>query len=169
VALGLSSGFIEPLESTSISLMHTAVDKIIAHMPELQVSSDAIDHANHLNTMEYERIRDFIIFHYRASQRDDSEFWRAVRAKPLPDLLQTKVDDFLRDGTLTQYEMESFREPSWLAMYNGFGLWPKACSPTAHALPDDQLAQVFERMKAAIQKGVAHAPLHADFLKTVYE
>ncbi len=169
VAIGLSSGFIEPLESTSISLMHTGVDKIIAGMPDLQVSSEAIEHANNLNAMEYERIRDFIIFHYRASQRDDSDFWRAVRSTSFPDTLQHKINDFLRDGTLTQYEMESFREPSWLAMYNGFNLWPTTCSPAAQALPVDQLAEVFERMKTAIQKGAAHAPLHADFLKTVYE
>ena len=169
VAIGLASGFIEPLESTSISLMHTGVDKIIAQMPELQVSSEGIEHANELNKMEYERIRDFIIFHYIASQRDDTDFWRDVRAQPLPVELKNKIAAFLHDGTLVQYEQESFREPSWLAMYNGFGMVPTSCSSAAQMLDPAQLADVFARIKGAIQKGVEHAPTQAEFLKTVYE
>lgn len=166
-AVGLSSGFIEPLESTSISLMHTGIGKIIAHMPELVVTDAAIAHANEQNRMEYERIRDFIILHYWASQRDDTDFWRSVRSTPLPDKLEAKIQQFLRDGSMLSYEQESFRDPSWLAMYNGFGLNPAACSEAAEKLSPDMIENIFEKIGSAIVKGVDQAPSQQEFLKTL--
>lgn len=169
VAIGLASGFIEPLESTSISLMHTGVDKIIAVMPDLIVDEEKIKKANELNRLENERIRDFIILHYWSNKREDSQFWKDVRSVELPTSLRNKVNAFLKDGEITQYEQESFQEPSWLAMYNGFNLIPSANSEKAERLPTDQLAAFFERLKNAIMKGVEHAPTQAEFLRTVYE
>ncbi len=169
IAIGLASGFIEPLESTSISLMHTGVDKAIVHMPDLLVSDEGIDRANELNRLEYEGIRDFIILHYWASKRDDSQFWRDVRKAPIPDTLATKIAAYMENGALLQYPQESFREPSWLAMYNGFELHARDCDSSAKALPIEQIDTLFSKMRSAIEKGVSHAPSHADFLRSVYD
>lgn len=169
VAIGLSGGFIEPLESTSISLMHTGVDKIIAHMSNLIVTDDAVNHANEINRNEYERIRDFIVLHYWASKRDDSQFWKDVRTVEPPATLKMKLEAFMQDGRVVQYDQESFQEPSWLAMYNGFNFIPASVSPEAEKIPADLLVEIFGRIKKAIKMGVDHAPTQAEFLKTVYE
>jgi len=167
VAIGLSSGFIEPLESTSISLMHTGVDKVITAMPELMVTQEAQVTANNENSMEYERIRDFIIFHYYASKREDTDFWKGTSLLDLPSQLKNKLDAFSKDGTLIQYQMESFREPSWLAMYNGFDVVPSEYEKAIQDIPTTDIENVFERVRHAIGRGVDHAPKHLDFLKTI--
>lgn len=169
VAIGLASGFIEPLESTSISLMHTGVDKIISLMPDLVVNEEGINKANELNRMENERIRDFIILHYWANKHEGSQFWEDVRNVELPETLSQKLSAYLKNGEIRQYKQESFQEPSWLAMYNGFNLIPKSNSADADELQIDQLAALFDRLKKAIKTGVGHAPTQAEFLKTVYE
>ncbi len=167
-AVGLSSGFIEPLESTSISLMHTGVDKIVKHLPNLQLSEDAIANANKLNQQEYERIRDFIILHYIASNRRDSPFWRSFQSKTLPAVLEKKLQAFENDGTLISYEQESFRGASWLAMYNGFNRIPSKSQMNEADLPPEHLTLILKKIRAAIEKGVACAPTHAEFLATLH-
>lgn len=170
VAVGLSSGFVEPLESTSISLMHTGVGKLVGHLPEnLIVTQENIDRANKLNELEYQNIRDFIILHYWASKRNDSKFWRDIRGERLPATLQVKLDAYLEKGEVMLYDEESFKLPSWLAMYNGFSLNPSSVPPEVQNFPVDQLVVIFDRIKSAINKGVEIAPTQAEFLKTVYE
>src|SRR5690606_38422208 len=113
--LGLASGFIEPLESTSISLIHTGIDKLIQFFPDLVIDPENIAEANRLNRLEYEQIRDFIVLHYKASARTDSEFWRYIKTMVLPDTLAKKIASFKQDGTIIFLEQESFMEQSWLA------------------------------------------------------
>lgn len=165
-AVGLSSGFVEPLESTSISMMHTGVAKIIAHMPDLIVRQSGIDRANELNKMEYERIRDFIFLHYWASNRNNSGFWRSFSEKALVGELENKITSFKRNGALLSLEQESFRSPSWLAMYNGFGIEAEY-DQSVSSLKTAELKEIFEKIKKAISTSAQLAPAHRDFLKTV--
>jgi len=141
-AVGLSSGFIEPLESTSISLMHTGVAKIIAHLPDLVLREEGIDRANDLNRKEYERIRDFIILHYWASKRSDSPFWRSFKEMELPDKLSEKINAFIKESRLLLFEQESFKEPSWLAMYSGFDLVPDSIGGNVNQLSPDFISTI---------------------------
>lgn len=166
-ALGLASGFIEPLESTSISLMHTGVEKIIAHLPGLQLYPEAIQRANTLNRLEYERIRDFIILHYWASQRSDSAFWKSFSAIELPSHLAEKIAAYLHDGRLLQHPCESFRAPSWMALYSGFNLIPKLHSVAAQSLGQQHLQHCCHRLQRAIQAAVQYAPSHREFLQGI--
>lgn len=167
VALGLASGFIEPLESTSISLIQTGVEKLMQFLPDLNMTDERVAEANRLNRLEYERIRDFIILHYKASRRDDSEFWRQVSSMPIPDSLAEKIARFEEDGSILLGEQESFQEQSWIAMYNGFQVLPKRCKPEVDKLDSQGLKATFDKIKRAIQAGATHAPSHSDFLKTV--
>jgi tryptophan halogenase len=167
VALGLASGFIEPLESTSISLIQTGIEKLMQFLPDLNMTEERVKEANRLNRLEYERIRDFIILHYKASRRDDSEFWRMVSDMPMPDSLAQKIAQFEHDGSVLLGEQESFQEQSWIAMYNGFQVQPKRCKPELDTLDIGSLKATFEKIKRAIQAGAMHAPSHSDFLKTV--
>lgn len=167
VAIGLASGFVEPLESTSISLIQTGVEKIMDAMPALEYSENTIASTNSLNQQEYERIRDFIVLHYKASAREDSAFWRDVRAMDIPTTLQNKMSAYLKDATFIDYGQESFKDASWQTMYNGFNLYPQIPPSNVADLDVQQLMLVAEKMRAAIQAGVAHAPSHAEFLSTL--
>lgn len=164
VALGLASGFIEPLESTSISLIQTGIEKLLQFLPELVPEPEKIREANRLNREEYERLRDFIILHYKLNGRDDSDFWREMRAMPVPDSLQAKLDAFAEDGRMLVYEQESFREASWLALYNGLDYRPRRYLPEVDSLDTEQLAQVLEKMRRAVAAGADSAPTHGEFL-----
>ncbi len=164
VALGLASGFIEPLESTSISLIQTGVEKLLQALPDLVPSEQRIAEANKLNRQEYERLRDFIILHYKLNGRNDTEFWQQLRAMEIPDTLQTKLDAFADDGRLLLFEQESFIEPSWLAIYNGLHFRPRRYLPAVDQLDTDQLAQVLEKMRRAVATACSHAPSHGEFL-----
>lgn len=165
VALGLASGFIEPLESTSISLVQTGIDKLLVFLADLVIDPQRVDEANRLNELEYQRVRDFIILHYKASQRDDSQFWRDVRHMSVPETLQAKMTAFTSNASFLSYEMESFLESSWTSIYNGFEIIPARSQVN---IPKDDLpkvCEVFNKMRNAIQKGVSYAPTHAEFLR----
>ncbi len=164
VALGLASGFIEPLESTSISLIQTGVEKLVKALPDLVPSEQRIAEANKLNRQEYERLRDFIILHYKLNGRNDTAFWQQLRAMEIPDTLQAKMDAFADDGRLLLFEQESFQEPSWLAIYNGLQFRPQRYMAAVDQLDTDQLAQVLEKMRQAVSSASGHAPSHSEFL-----
>lgn len=164
VALGLASGFIEPLESTSISLIQTGIEKLLQFLPDLVPKAENIAEANRLNREEYERVRDFIILHYVANQRDDTDFWRRARAISIPDSLKAKLEAFREDGRLIHYEQESFLDSSWLAIYNGFGIEPAHFPAAVQQLDTDQLAEVLEKIRRAVATATTHAPSHAEFL-----
>ncbi len=167
VALGLASGFIEPLESTSISLIQTGVEKLMQSMPELEVTPAAVVEANRLNRAEYERIRDFIILHYQASSRRDSRFWRDVSAMEVPDTLRHKMEAFAQDGRIVLGEQESFTEQSWIALYSGLGIKPQRLPPDVERLACEPLNKMLAGMARAIAYGAQAAPPHRDFLNTL--
>lgn len=165
VALGLASGFIEPLESTSISLIQTGIDKLQFFLRDLTLEQDRIAEANRLNELEYTRIRDFIILHYKANQRNDTVFWRDLSNMSIPDSLIAKINAFKKDGSFLSYEQETFTDASWLSMYNGFNIIP---DDSQNVIPHADLHkanEVLAKMRKAISLGVSYAPQHADFLR----
>lgn len=167
VALGLSSGFVEPLESTSISLIQTGVEKLLRSLPERRLSDVHREHANEANRREYERIRDFLVLHYIASARRDSDFWRDAKNLPVPDTLAEKLRRFRHDGEVLLYAQESFVRPSWLSMYNGFGIVPQHCQLNGAGPDAEKLDRLFGRMQDAIARAARLAPPHGEFLADV--
>ena len=131
VSIGLASGFLEPLESTSIHLAQMAVMRLIELFPERQI--DPADRAAFNATVDYEydRVRDFLILHYHATTRDDSDFWNHVRTMALPDSLAGKLELWREVGRIEKYGEGLFLEPSWVAVYLGQGMVPRRYDPRA--------------------------------------
>ncbi len=130
VSLGLSSGFIEPLESTSIYLVQAGLVRLLQHFPDMDFSPVNIDSYNRRVGREVELIRDFVILHYHATQRDDTPFWRQVAAMPIPDSLSERVEAFRGRALLYQIGAdEYFSQSSWLAVMYGQGVRPRIVQP----------------------------------------
>ncbi|WP_369058232.1 tryptophan halogenase family protein [Caulobacter sp. 73W] len=165
VTLGLASGFLEPLESTSIALIETGIEKIKQLFPDRRFDPRLVDEFNDWSRREFERVRDFIILHYKAAQRADTPFWRHCRDAEIPDTLAHKIEMFRSRGHFVRYRWEMFSPPSWLAIYDGFGIMPDDYDPAVDTLDADGLARSMEDMRRAVAKTVADAPAHQDFLE----
>ncbi len=165
VAVGLSSGFLEPLESTSIYLIQSAIVRLLHLFPHGGITSELVDEYNRQSQIEFEHIRDFIILHYHANERDDSQFWRDVRNMDIPDRLQNKIDVFKTDGRLIQDQYDIFLEPSWLQVLIGQGILPGDYHPLADSLTDEQLADKLANMKKAKAEPLPQMPTHDQFLE----
>ncbi|WP_286233731.1 tryptophan halogenase family protein [Thalassotalea sediminis] len=165
VAIGLSSGFLEPLESTSIALVETAIEKLIGSLHGACYDQTKVDLFNQKTALEYERVRDFIILHYKASKRDDSAFWRDCQQLQLPDTLQEKIDIFLSTGELKRYPFEIFGKDSWLAIFDGFEMYPKAYDKKADNMPLEYLNKNLHYMRHRVQHSANNALPHGIFLK----
>lgn len=163
VAIGLSSGFLEPLESTSISLIQTGIAKMTGFLVNFEIDEKHVAEANRLNRLEYERIRDFIILHYKLNGRSNP-FWQHVRAMAVPATLEEKMAGFWASGDIRMLEQESFKEESWVSMFCGFGQGPSALEASADL---EKIHAIMQKMKSAIEKGAQLAPSHAEFLQTV--
>lgn len=165
VAIGLASGFLEPLESTSIYLAQMAITYLI----ELFPAGGAIeprdrDEFNRLVDMEYDRVRDFLILHYHATTRDDSPFWDHVRTMEVPDTLRAKMELWHETGRIEKYSDGLFYDASWIAVYLGQGVMPRRHDPRA-ALPDPvQVSAAMAALQSEIDAEVATMPGHRDYL-----
>ena len=135
VGIGLSSGFLEPLESTSIYLIQAAITALVELFPNPEVSPIDRDEFNRLIDLEYDRIRDFLILHYHATQRSDTPFWDYVRTMTVPDSLREKLELFRRHGRVAKYREGVFLDASWIAVYIGQGIIPDGYDMRA-ALPE---------------------------------
>jgi tryptophan halogenase len=164
VAIGLASGFLEPLESTSISLIQMGIDKLLHLWPDEPASPSLAAEYNRLSVLEFERIRDFIILHYSASGRREGELWRYCREMALPDTLLHKIELYRARGLLVQYNAESFFEPSWLCLYGNLGIDARSWDPLANLLPLGELAEVARRVRADIARTARTARPHREFL-----
>ena len=164
LAIGLSSGFLEPLESTSIHLIHTAISRLINFFPH--TGFDAIDIAeyNALTHWEYERIRDFLVLHYKLTVRDDSDFWNYCRAMSIPDTLQRKMDLFRSNGRVFRDGLELFAETSWLQVMVGQGIKPNAYHPFADLRPESEVLAYLKNVEQVIAKCVVAMPTQAEFI-----
>ena len=161
VAIGLSGGFLEPLESTSIYLIQAGIARLIGLLPGHRKNPLLAREYNRVQVNEFERIRDFIILHYCLSERNDSEFWRHMRAMPLPDSLAYKIEIWRETGQIVMMTDEGFDEASWLAIYTGLGLWPRREDPLVMQTSD--FAQLAQR-RQLIAEGVTHLPSHEAFI-----
>ena len=164
VALGLSSGFIEPLESTSIHLMMVGVTRLLHLFPFGGITQSAIDLYNEGSAIEMEKTRDFVVLHYHATQRDDSPFWRHCRDMPIPESLAQRIDLFKQTAYAYQGDSEIFRVDSWTQVMLGQRIAPKTYHPAARLLGDGELTKFLAEYRASIAQTVARMPVHQDFV-----
>jgi tryptophan halogenase len=169
VAIGLASGFLEPLESTSISLIQMGIDKLLHFWPDEPLdpahTAPLAAEYNRLSVVEFERIRDFIVLHYSANGRRHGELWRYCREMPLPETLTRKLAMYRARGLIQQFDSESFFDPSWLCMYGNFGIEAQSWDPLTNLLPLEELAEVTRRVRGDIAR-VAHGAMpHREFLQ----
>jgi tryptophan 7-halogenase len=164
VALGLSSGFIEPLESTSIHLMMVGVTRLLHLFPFGGISQSVIDQYNESTRIEMEKTRDFVVLHYHATQRDDTPFWRHCRDMAIPDSLAHRIDMFRQTGYAYQGDSELFRTDSWTQVMLGQRIQPKTYHPAARLLAPEELTKFLAEFRASIQQVVARMPIHQDFV-----
>lgn len=160
VAIGLASGFLEPLESTSIHLAQMAITQLIEHFPDRVIADVDRDSFNRDVDLEYDRIRDFLILHYHATTRDDSPFWNHVRTMQVPESLADKIALFRRCGHVEQYTQGLFLEPSWIAVYLGQGIVPAGWDQRADLPGVDGLARAVAALRDGIGRAVAAMPDH---------
>ena len=164
VAIGLSSGFMEPLESTSIHLIQKGIARLVSFFPDTGFEQADIDEFNRHSQLEFEQIRDFIILHYHATTRDDTPFWNYVRTMPIPDTLQQKIDLFKANGRIFRINNELFTEPSWFEVMFGQGLRPKGYHPLVDAKPADLIERMIGDVKRVMHGVVDQMPTHEAFI-----
>ena len=165
VSMGLASGFLEPLESTSIHLIQTAIARLMTNFPDKHFSEKDIDYYNERTLAEFKQVRDFLILHYCATQRDDSPFWNYVRTMKLPDTLQQRIDIYLENGRLYRHDNELFGEHSWFAVFEGQNLRPERYHPVINHLSDQMLDQRMAEIRRAMQKCLEQFEDHEQYLK----
>ena len=163
VALGLSSGFVEPLESTSIHLMKIAITRLIQLFPFDGIDDALIDRFNTMSRRESEGVRDFIILHYHLNQREEP-LWRRCREMQVPDTLAERIALFRQDAQAYQASEDLFRIDSWVQVMLGQNLEPRAFHRMGRMISDANLSQAFKDIRTDIAGRVAKLPTHQDFL-----
>ncbi len=164
VAIGLSSGFVEPLESTSIHLVQSAITRLMKLFPHAGLDAADIAMYNRQTEFELERIRDFIVLHYKLTTRTDSPFWNYCRQMPIPDSLAEKMEMFASNARVILVDTELFRESSWAQVMLGQGLLPKAYHPLCDVRPQSQVQEFADDIRQVVQRCSASMPMHQDFL-----
>jgi tryptophan halogenase len=165
VAIGLSSGFMEPLESTSIHLIQASINKLLQHFPDRRFSPANREVYNRRIATDMETIRDFLILHYKATARDDAALWSYTRQMPIPDSLAERIELFRERGQLVIHPDEMFTPTSWLAVLLGQGVQPQGYTPLVAGQDSRAIADGFRNMKALIARRVDAMPSHADYMK----
>jgi tryptophan halogenase len=164
IALGLSAGFLEPLESTSIHLIQTAVARLMTNFPDKHFNQSDIDYYNRKTLLEFEQVRDFLILHYCATQRTDSPFWNYVRTMKLPDSLQERIDIYMENGRLYRENNELFSENSWFAVFEGQNLRPKRYHPVIDNMSDEMLDRRMNDVRKTMYKCLEAYEDHQTYL-----
>ncbi len=164
VALGLASGFMEPLESTSIHLVQSGIDRLIKMFPDKGFSQVNTDEYNRQSIVEFARVRDFIILHYHANQRTDSQFWIDRREMSIPAELRRKMDLFADSGQIYRNAEELFTEVAWLQVMIGQHIVPNRYHPMAGQITQQQLEQFLEQLRQINHKAVSGLSSHRDFI-----
>ncbi len=163
IAVGLSGGFMEPLESTSIHLIQAGISKLLALFPDRDFDPLVIDEYNRIAINEFERIRDFIILHYKLTTRTDSELWRYCSAMSVPDTVQWKIEHFRRHGRLLARDADLFGPASWLAVHMGQNNVPQGADPLlAHRGMDSR--EWLRKLEAAMAAAAGNLPTHQAYI-----
>lgn len=164
LAIGLSAGFLEPLESTSIHLIQTGITRLLLSFPDTGFAAADIDTYNRLSQLEFERVRDFVVLHYHATERADTPLWRRVAAMDIPESLHQKIDQFRSRGRIFRFEDELFQDTSWIAVLLGQGIRPQRPDPITEVIPLDVTRERLHRLRSIIREGVERMPNHDDFI-----
>ncbi len=164
VAIGLSAGFMEPLESQSIHLIQVGVSRLLAMFPDRRFEQPDIDRYNRVMQFEYEKIRDFLILHFHATQRSDTPYWDYLRTMPIPDYLADKMAVFKSYGRVFRENEELFNDTSWFAVMIGQGIEPRGHDPMADVMSDDELRARMDNIRGVIAKSAQVMPDHMQFI-----
>jgi len=160
IAVGLSGGFLEPLESTGIHLIQRAVLRLIRMLPLREISDSDVNEFNEQQSTDMMQIRDFLILHYKANERTDSGFWRECASMPVPDSLAHKIELFRETGRVFRRNEELFGENSWIQVMMGQGIMPRSYHPIAARLTDDEVNKLLSTLRSNVEKTVASLPDH---------
>jgi tryptophan halogenase len=169
IAMGLSSGFIEPLESTSIHLFMSAVTRLIQQFPFGPVSPEQRERYNRAANAEIDGVRDFVVLHYNLTEREDSPFWRRMRAMDIPDSLAERLALFGESAEAWQAAGELFRIDSWVQVMLGQRLTPRGWHRIAALLSDERLKQSLDESRARMVPAVRDMPTHQEFLQANFQ
>lgn len=164
VAIGLSSGFMEPLESTSIHFIQSSIAKLIAFFPDRRFEAADIAAYNRQVQFEFERARDFIVLHYWATQREGA-FWERCRRMPLPDSLQAKIELFRSAGRVHREHEELFTEPSWVQVFFGQEVLPERYHPMVDLVSDEETRRMVEGVRGVLERSAEVMPAHDDYIR----
>lgn len=165
VALGLASGFLEPLESTSIHLVQRGIAQLLLMFPDRNFSAADTDYFNRTLTSDFEHIRDFLLLHYTSTQRRDSPFWRYVSDISIPDSLRDRLELFNSYGRIFREGNELFSVQSWMFVLLGQGLKPSLIDPMADRLDEGLVLQALRDIENGVERSVLSMPAHQDYLK----
>ena len=164
VALGLASGFMEPLESTSLHLVMSGVTQLLAVFPDRDFSTVDTAEYNRILIAEYEQIRDFITLHYHATTRDDAPLWDYCRNMDIPDSLRYRIELFKSHGRVTFSDRELFVESNWLSVLTGQNIWPQRYDPLVDVLSVGEIRDRVEKTRALIRQTAEAMPTHEQFI-----
>jgi len=164
VAVGLAGGFMEPLESTSIYLAQSGIQRLLSLFPDQDFDPMLAERFNRESAFEHERVRDFLVLHYNATERDDTSFWNHCRTMAIPDTLRETVELFRADGRYFRNAEDFFALPSWVQVMLGQRIVPRGYHPIVDQLPDERLVQFVEQVRQTVANAVAAMPSHEDFI-----
>jgi tryptophan halogenase len=166
VAFGLASGFLEPLESTSIHLIQAGLRRLVQHFPHDGIKQTEVDEFNRQSQIEFEKIRDFIIMHYKVNNRTDSQFWIDCREMSVPESLERRIELFKTTGKVFKENDELFHEIAWQQVLIGQGLIPEDYHPLAHNLSREQLGGLLQDLETLAERTSEQFPSHVEFLSS---
>uniref|UniRef100_UPI003B5B62EC tryptophan halogenase family protein n=1 Tax=Shewanella gaetbuli TaxID=220752 RepID=UPI003B5B62EC len=164
IAIGLSAGFLEPLESTGLHLIQSGIAKLLGLFPHAGFNQVDIDTYNQQADYEARRIRDFIILHYKVTNREDSEFWRYCKHMSVPEHLQEKIALYKSSGRIYRKETELFNETSWLAVMHGQGIRTNGYHPLVDTLSEQEITRRLNHIKKVIDNSLNSMPMHEEFI-----
>jgi tryptophan halogenase len=165
VAFGLAGGFLEPLESTSIHLVQSGIARLMSLFPTRNHNQVEVDRFNAMTEREYVDIRDFLVLHYKATERNDSEFWNYCRTLPPPRGLAEKLEMFRLNGRIYREHEELFTETSWLSVMVGQGIEAGGYHPAADLLPDAETLQRLAHVRQVVANSARQMPTQDEFLR----
>ncbi|MXO49938.1 tryptophan halogenase [Erythrobacter gaetbuli] len=165
LALGLAAGFMEPLESTSIHLIQSAISRFLSVLPAGRPDPAIVDWFNDQADFEWTRIRDFLVLHYTANEREGEPFWDTVRHMELPDTLEAKLENWRASGFIHREHEELFTEVGWFQVFVGQGVEARGYNPIADTLAEEELRQLLDGTEFALIEEVKQMPRHLDFVQ----
>lgn len=167
IAVGLAAGFLEPLESTSLHMIQSAAVRLLGLFPDRGFDPANIDEYNRQTDFEFTRVRDFIILHYKANERTDSDFWANAREMPVPDSLARKLELFARRGRFFREADELFAEESWIQVMLGQHVVPETYDPLVDLKTPEEICDYLDDIQSVIARCVEAMPDHARFIEAL--